>query len=76
MIFKIVALLLRLGSFMECTVSGSCTAGTVVRQLRPKILDTIGSLQRQMAGEPYTPYQETTPPLQAEEGEGHQPRKN
>jgi hypothetical protein len=25
--------------------------------------------------EPYTPYQETTPPLQDEEG-GHQPKKN
>jgi hypothetical protein len=29
----------------------------------PKTLDTIGSLQWQMAGEPYTPYQGTTPPL-------------
>jgi hypothetical protein len=36
-------------------------------RLRPKILDTIGSLQRQTAGEPYTPYQKTTPPLQDEE---------
>jgi hypothetical protein len=33
----------------------------------PKLLSTVGSLQRQMAGEPYTPYQETTPSLQAEE---------
>jgi hypothetical protein len=33
----------------------------------PKILDTIGSLQRQLAREPYTPYQGMSPPLQAEE---------
>jgi hypothetical protein len=33
----------------------------------PKLLNTIGSLQRHMAGEPYTSYQGTTPPLQAEE---------
>jgi hypothetical protein len=33
----------------------------------PNLLNMVGSLQRQMAGEPYTPYQETTPPLQAEE---------
>jgi hypothetical protein len=32
-----------------------------------KILVTIGSLQRQMAGEPYTPYQEMPPPFQAKE---------
>jgi hypothetical protein len=32
-----------------------------------KIVDTIGSIQRQMAGEPNILYQETTPPLQAEE---------
>jgi hypothetical protein len=48
-------------------LSGYYTPGTVGRQLRSKILDMNGSLQRQMAGEPYTPYQETTPPLQAEE---------
>jgi hypothetical protein len=29
---------------------------TMGRRLRPKILDTIGSLQQQMAREPYTPY--------------------
>jgi hypothetical protein len=29
----------------------------------PKALDTIGSLQRQTAGEPSIPYQEMTPPL-------------
>jgi hypothetical protein len=40
-----------------------------------KILDTIGSLQQQTAGEPYTPYQEAAPPLQAKEG-GDQPKKN
>jgi hypothetical protein len=28
-----------------------------------KTLDTIGSLERQMAGELYTPHQEMTPPL-------------
>jgi hypothetical protein len=33
----------------------------------PKNLDTIDSLQWQMAGEPNTLYQEMTPPLQAEE---------
>jgi hypothetical protein len=33
----------------------------------PKLLDPISSLQRHMAGEPYTPYEETTPPLQVEE---------
>jgi hypothetical protein len=33
----------------------------------PKTLDMIGSLQWQTAGEPYTPYQEIAPPLQAEE---------
>jgi hypothetical protein len=33
----------------------------------PKLLNTVGSLQLQMAGEPYTLYQEITPPLQAEE---------
>jgi hypothetical protein len=31
-----------------------------------KILDMIGSLQPQMAGEPYILYQEMTPPLQVE----------
>jgi hypothetical protein len=36
---------------------GSSTLGTTDRQLWTKILDTIGSLQRQMAREPYTPYQ-------------------
>jgi hypothetical protein len=34
----------------------------------PKILDMIDFLQRQTAREPYTPYQETAPPLQDEEG--------
>jgi hypothetical protein len=33
----------------------------------PKLLDTTGSLQRYMAGGPYTPYQELTLPLQAKE---------
>jgi hypothetical protein len=33
----------------------------------PKLLYTVGSLLRHMAGKPYTSYQETTLPLQAEE---------
>jgi hypothetical protein len=33
----------------------------------PKIVDTISSLQWQRAREPYTPYQEMAPPLQAKE---------
>jgi hypothetical protein len=33
----------------------------------PKLQDTTGSLQRHMAREPHTPYQEVTLPLQAEE---------
>jgi hypothetical protein len=41
----------------------------------PKLLDTIGSLQRHTIGEPYTLYRETTPPLQAEDAT-HQPKKN
>jgi hypothetical protein len=32
-----------------------------------KLLNIVGSLHQQMAGEPYTPYLETTPPLHAEE---------
>jgi hypothetical protein len=35
----------------------------------PTLLDRIGSLQRHTAGEPYTLYQRTTPPLQAEEAD-------
>jgi hypothetical protein len=35
----------------------------------PKLLYMIGSLQRHTTGEPYTPYRETTPPLQAEEAD-------
>jgi hypothetical protein len=34
-----------------------------------KLLDTISSLQRQMAGEPYSLYHETTLPLQVEEAD-------
>jgi hypothetical protein len=45
-------------------------------RLRLKILDTIGSLQWQMATKPYTPYQEMALPHQAEEGRAHQPKKN
>jgi hypothetical protein len=45
-------------------------------RLCPKILDTIGSLQQQTAGEPYTPYQEAAPPLQAEEGGTNLKRTN
>jgi hypothetical protein len=40
-----------------------------------KIQDTIGSLQWQMAGESYTPYQKMTPPLQAEDGGGAPTKK-
>jgi hypothetical protein len=32
-----------------------------------KTLDTIGSLQRQIAEEPLNPYQEMAPPLKAKE---------
>jgi hypothetical protein len=35
-------------------LSGSCTLGTVGHRLRPKILETTGSLQWQTAEEPYT----------------------
>jgi hypothetical protein len=38
-------------------VSGSTTLGIAGRWLQSKILDTIGSLQRQTVGEPYTSYQ-------------------
>jgi hypothetical protein len=48
-------------------VVGVDTSGTVGRQLWLKILDTIDSLQWQTTGESYTPYQEMTPPFQAEE---------
>jgi hypothetical protein len=41
----------------------------------PKLLNTVGSLQRQMVAESYTPFQETTPPLEAEEM-GQQSKKN
>jgi hypothetical protein len=44
--------------------------GIMGHRLRPKILDMIGSLQWQMIEEPYIPYQEMAPPLQAEEGGG------
>jgi hypothetical protein len=54
----------------QWAMSGSCTLGTLGYRLWLKILDTIGSLQWQTVGEPYTPYQETVPPLQAEEGGG------
>jgi hypothetical protein len=37
-------------------LSGTSTPGTVSRWLWLKILDTTGSLQWQMDGEPYTPY--------------------
>jgi hypothetical protein len=36
---------------------GSCTAGTVGHQLRPKNLDTTDSLQQRTTAEPFTPYQ-------------------
>jgi hypothetical protein len=37
-------------------LSGYGTLGMTGHWLWPKILDTAGSLQQQMAGEPYTPY--------------------
>jgi hypothetical protein len=37
-------------------LSRSSSLGTTGYRLWPKILDTIGSLQQQMAGEPYTSY--------------------
>jgi hypothetical protein len=37
-------------------LSASSTLGTTGRQLHPINLDMTGSLQRQMAGELYTPY--------------------
>jgi hypothetical protein len=46
---------------------GVNTPGTAGRRLGRKILDTISSLQRQMAGEPYTSCQKMAPPLQIEE---------
>jgi hypothetical protein len=36
---------------------GSCTLGIVSRQLWLKILDTTVSLQQQISGKSYTPYQ-------------------
>jgi hypothetical protein len=54
---------------MRGSTVGVNTLGTTGHRLRTKVLDTIGSLQWQMAGEPYTPYQEMTSPLQAK-GEG------
>jgi hypothetical protein len=41
---------------LHIELSGSSTLGTASYWLRPKILDMTGSLQRQMAVEPYTPY--------------------
>jgi hypothetical protein len=38
-----------------------------VTNYSPKLPDTVGSYQEQTAGEPYTMYQETTPPRQAKE---------
>jgi hypothetical protein len=40
---------------------GVDTLGIAGYRLRAKILDTIGSLQRQTVGEPYNPYQEGDP---------------
>jgi hypothetical protein len=39
-----------------CALLGSSTLGTMGHRLWPKNLDTTGSLQQQMAGEPYTSY--------------------
>jgi hypothetical protein len=43
------------------------TPGTAGYRLQVKILDMIGSLKQQMAGELYTPYQEMARPFQVEE---------
>jgi hypothetical protein len=46
--------MLDLGSCKE--VAESSTPGTMGHRLRPNILDMVGSLQQQIAREPYTPY--------------------
>jgi hypothetical protein len=63
--------ILMVSNFIHVGVMYPATMG---HRLRPKIMDMIGSPHRQMAGETYTLYQETAPPLQAKEG-GHQPKK-
>jgi hypothetical protein len=57
------------------TLLGSSTPGTVGCLLRPKILDTTSSLQRQMVGELYTMYQ-IWPHHSRLKRKGHQPKKN
>jgi hypothetical protein len=56
-------------------LSGSSTLGTAGHRLRPKILDTTGSLQWQMAGEPYTMYR-IWPHHSKLQRRGHHPKKN
>jgi hypothetical protein len=56
-------------------LSGSSTPGTMGYRLQPKILDTTGTLQQQMAGEPYTPYQRM-PHHSRLKRRGYQPKKN
>jgi hypothetical protein len=56
-------------------MSGSSTPGTTGHRLWPKILDTTGSLQRQMAGEPHTSYR-IRPHHSRLKRRGHQPKKN
>jgi hypothetical protein len=53
----------------------SSTLGTFGHRLHPIILDMTGSLQQQMAGEPYTPY-EIRPHHSRLKGRGYQPKKN
>jgi hypothetical protein len=59
----------------EGLLSGSSTLGTVSHWLQPKILDTTGSLQWQMAGEQYTPYQIKLHHSRLKR-RGHQSKKN
>jgi hypothetical protein len=56
-------------------MSRSSIPDTTSHRLQPKILDTAGSLQRQMTGEPYTPYW-IKPHHSKLKRRGHQPKKN
>jgi hypothetical protein len=56
-------------------LSGSSNPGTVGHRLLSKILDTAGSLEQQMTGEPYTPYQ-IWPHHSRLKRRGHQPKKS
>jgi hypothetical protein len=60
-------------SYSNCESSHFIPVGVIYpgycrpQVMAQKTLAMIGSLQRQIAGEPYTLYQEMSPPLQAEE---------